>query len=330
MTAATFPAPMLSVEHLSVHFAARRRSAVLPWQAPEILRAVDEVSFTLDRNETLGLVGESGSGKTTLGRAIVGLAPIAHGRIAFDGADISQFDRAAARELHRQIQLVFQDPGASLNPKLSIEAILSEPLDNFALGGSRTERRARVERALVEVGLPSVFADRYPHQLSGGQRQRVGIARALLLTPRLIICDEPVAALDVSVRAQLLNILVSIQRATGVSMIFIGHDIAVVEFVSDRIAVMYKGRIVEIGTAADVVLSPLHPYTKHLIDAVPVAEPSWPHHAVRSEAIRPLPEDPSNACVYTHICPLAIARCSAERPALRALGGRHVACHVVN
>lgn len=255
--------PLLLVDNLTVEYPGRRRK--------EHFRAVEGANLQIAPGETLGLVGESGSGKTTIGRAILGLAPVSSGRILFDGTDISHATRTQRRALSRELQVVFQDPYSSLNPSLSVGDILSEPLSMTRTG--RSAAQARVRELLDKVGLPADAADRLPREFSGGQRQRVAIARALALDPRLIVCDEPVSALDLSTQARILDLLLSIQLDTGVSYLFVSHDLDVVRHLSHRIAVIYRGEIVEQSDAAQVTESPAHPYTRRLLMASPVADP---------------------------------------------------------
>ena len=326
MTAIALP-PLLSVRDLARQF-------VLPGG---LLRAVDGVSFDLQPAETLGLVGESGCGKTTLGRTILRLIDPSAGSIVLDGTDITTLDQSQLRPLRRKMQMVFQDPYASLNPRQTVEQIIAEPMVIHRLGG-RAERRQRVAGLLERVGLRRDAARRYAHEFSGGQRQRIGIARALALNPKLIVCDEPVSALDVSVRAQVINLLATLQAEFGLSYLFFAHDLAVVAHVSHRVAVMYLGRIVEIADRAALWRRPLHPYTKALIAAVPVPDPALARkrHRVLLEGEIPSPLDPPSGCRFRSRCRFAVPRCVEETPALRPLGApasrplgaRHlVACH---
>lgn len=261
--------PLLLVENLTVCFAARgpRHSG-----RPRAFRAVDDVSLEIAAGETLALVGESGSGKSTLARAVLRLVPVAAGRVVFDGHDVFHAGARELRGLRRQVQIVFQDPAGSLNPRLRVEMIIGEALTVHGLVRSRAERRQRVAGLLERVGLRPADADRYPHEFSGGQRQRIGIARALALEPRLVICDEPVSALDVSVQAQILNLLVDLQQERGLSYLFIAHDLAVVRHISDRVAVMRAGSLVEQAPADVLFNQPRHPYTRALLAAVPTVE----------------------------------------------------------
>jgi ABC-type oligopeptide transport system ATPase subunit len=264
----TDPAPLLEVKDLHVHFPVR--SGVLQ-RATGQVRAVDGVSFELFKGETLGLVGESGSGKTTVGRAILRLIDPASGSVRFGGEDVLAAAGPRLRALRSQMQIIFQDPAGSLNPRMRIEEIVGEPLIVHGLAGSNL--RKQVEELLVRCGMPAAAADRYPHEFSGGQRQRIGIARALALHPKFIVCDEPTSALDVSIQAQIINLLTDLQRDLGLSYLFISHDMNVIQHVCRRIAVMYQGKIVELGDRDQVLREPRHEYTKRLLAAVPVPEP---------------------------------------------------------
>jgi ABC-type oligopeptide transport system ATPase subunit len=260
--------PLLEVRHLAKHFS-RRRGLLGP---TSVLRAVDDVSFSIEEGETFGLVGETGSGKTTTGRCVLRLIEPTSGEVRFRGEDVLAASRARMRELRRQMQIVFQDPYSSLNPRMRIGAIVEEPLVIHRLG-NREARRARVEELLTLVGLDPSLTDRYPHQFSGGQRQRIGLARALALNPSFIVADEPVSALDVSIQAQVINLLLDLQRQLGLSYLFIAHDLRLVRHVCTRVAVMYFGRIVEMGETAALFTSPQHPYTQALLSAIPVPDP---------------------------------------------------------
>jgi oligopeptide/dipeptide ABC transporter ATP-binding protein len=292
------------------------------------VRAVDDVSFDLEAGQTVGLVGESGCGKSTLGKAIVRLVPSCDGRVILDGRDISRIPSSELKPIRKTMQMIFQDPYASLNPRHDIGTSIGQPLS--VAGWSRRDIRERVTELLEQVGLPVDAARRYPHEFSGGQRQRVGIARALALRPKVIICDEPVSALDVSVRAQVINLLEDLQQKTGVAYLFISHDLSVVEHVADRLIVMYLGRVVESGKAAEIWERPAHPYTAALLAAAPVADPRLARSRRRSilQGELPSPLDPPPGCSFHVRCPLARERCRQERPLLRSgAGGRSVACH---
>ncbi len=319
--------PLLRVEDLKVHFPVFA-GAVLRKQVGAV-KAVDGVSFTLNRGETLGLVGESGCGKSTTGLAVLRMLDITSGKVVFEGDDITAQDKRTGR-FRRRMQMVYQDPYGSLNPRMTVADIVSEPLDVYRIG-TPAERRARVAELLRTVGLLPDMADRYPHEFSGGQRQRIAIARALALEPSLIICDEPVSALDVSIQAQVVNVLVELQQRLGLSYLFIAHDLAVVRHISHRIAVMYLGRIVEIASRDDLYQRPMHPYTRALMSAVPVADPeiemTRPRIVVTGEV--PSALRPPSGCRFHPRCPEAIDICKTQDPQLKDMGtNRAVACHL--
>jgi oligopeptide/dipeptide ABC transporter ATP-binding protein len=315
----------LEVDGLVKHFAVRgggwfgRRARV---------HAVDGVSFALARGETLALVGESGSGKSTVGRMIVGLTPPTAGSVTLFGTRIDGHSRAAMRPHRRRLQLVFQDPYASLNPRMTAAELIGEPLLNFGMR-SKAERRARAAEVLARVGLRKDYLDRLPHEFSGGQRQRLGIARALAVGPDVIVCDEPVSALDVSVQAQVINLLVDLQAELELSYLFIAHDLAVVQHVSDRTAVMYLGRIVEQAPTRTLFASPRHPYTRALLASVPVPDPAVPRARVAVEGEVPSAIDPPPGCRFHTRCPDAREECRGLVPSLGTVAPGHVvACHV--
>ncbi len=291
------------------------------------VQAVNGVSLALERGETLGIVGESGCGKSTLGRLALRLIEPDRGQIRFDGENLLALSDRALRAKRREMQIVFQDPYASLDPRQPVANILAEPLKIHGLGDSAS-RGERVIRLLQQVGLPENAAHRYPHEFSGGQRQRIGIARAIALEPKLIVADEPVSALDVSIRSQILNLLVDLKRALGLSYIFISHDLAVVEYISDRVAVMYLGHFVETGTAADLYAAPAHPYTQALISAILEPDPERPRQRIVIGGDVPNPEHPPSGCPFHPRCPKAMPVCSAEMPRARNLG-TEVRPHVV-
>ena len=321
--------PILRVKDLKVHFPVMR--GVVVHKQVATVKAVDGVSFALGRGETLGLVGESGCGKSTTGLAVLRMLAATSGSIEFEGQDITHFDKEQMRPLRRRVQMVYQDPYGSLNPRMKVRDIVGEPLVVHGLNKNKGEFDDRVAKLLSTVGLLPDMADRYPHEFSGGQRQRIGIARALALEPSLIICDEPVSALDVSIQAQVVNVFVELQERLGLSYLFIAHDLAVVRHVSDRIAVMYLGRIVEIARREDLYRNPLHPYTIALLAAVPGADPAIEatraRHIVAGEV--PSAMNPPPGCRFHTRCPNVMERCKVADPVLRDLGGgRAVACHL--
>jgi oligopeptide/dipeptide ABC transporter ATP-binding protein len=320
------PGPLLEVRNLKVHYQVKHSvfSRSHGW-----IKAVDDVSFALNPGETLGLVGESGCGKTTLGRAIVRLVAPVSGSVIFDGEDLARLNRSELRSRRRGFQMIFQDPYGSLNPRMTVEDIVGEPLDIHRLAQGAADRRERVGRLLQSVGLDPSLSRRYPHEFSGGQRQRIGIARALAVEPKLLVCDEPVSALDVSVQAQIINLLMDLRDSRGVACLFIAHDLAVVEHISHRVMVMYLGRVVEQAPAASVIQSPRHPYTRALISAVPVMDPESKRQRIVLPGDVPSPIDPPSGCPFHPRCPLAeLPRCATEVPALREISPGHwAACH---
>ncbi len=322
--------PLLSVRGLKKHFPVRRGTFA---RAHSVLKAVDGVSFDLWRGETLGLVGESGCGKTTTGRAVARLIEPTEGEVRFDGIDVGSLDRNGLRALRRRMQFVFQDPFGSLNPRMSVGAMLVEALTVHGLG--QPDPRARAIDLLEKVGLSADHIDRYPHEFSGGQRQRLGIARALSVEPEFLILDEPVSALDVSVRAQVVNLLEELQRDLGLTYLFIAHDLALVEHVSDRIAVMYLGRIVEVADAADLYRNPKHPYTRALLSAVPRVDPDrrGDRERIVLQGDVPSPVHPPAGCAFHTRCPHPAkdGSCMRSVPSLETKGTRHfVACPKVS
>jgi oligopeptide transport system ATP-binding protein len=317
---------LLQVQNLKVHFPVKH---ALFARTRSWVRAVDDVSFTVNAGETLGLVGESGCGKTTLGRAVVRLVQSVSGCVIFEGEDLTRMSRTQLRSKRRGFQMVFQDPFGSLNPRMTVENLVGEALDIHRLTRTAQERRERVGELLKAVGLDPAMARRYPHEFSGGQRQRIGIARALAVEPKLLVCDEPVSALDVSVQAQIINLLMDLRRARGVTCLFIAHDLAVVEHISHRVMVMYLGKVVEVAQASAVIQSPRHPYTKALVSAVPVVDPETKRQRIVLLGDVPSPINPPSGCPFHPRCPIAQSpRCMNEVPQLREVSPGHWAsCH---
>lgn len=315
--------PLLEVEDLVIEFAGRRQRG----GKRQPLRAVDGVAFTMKPGETVGLAGESGSGKTTLGYAILGRYRPAAGRVRFDGKDLSTLSREELRKHRRNLQMIFQDPYTSLNPRMKVEEIVGEPLIVHGLAKNGSALRTRVRQLMARCGLPPNAADRYPHAFSGGQRQRIGIARALALSPSLIVADEPTSALDVSIQAQIINLLRDLQAESGIAMLFISHNLAVLRQVADRIAIMYMGKVVEIGPTEQVFVAPQHPYTRALLDAIPVPDPAeeWfaTHRPLSGDL--PSPTAPPQGCRFNTRCPVAHATCFEHEPALFAVQEGHMA-----
>jgi oligopeptide/dipeptide ABC transporter ATP-binding protein len=318
------PAPLVAVAGLVKHFP--QRGGWLS-RVHGVVRAVDDVGFTIARGQVLGLVGESGSGKTTVGRLVLRLLDATSGRVSFDGTDLAQLDRRALRRFRKRMQIIFQDPYASLNPRESVRAMLTHAQALHGLG-TAGDRPARAAALLDRVGLSAEVLDRYPHEFSGGQRQRLVIARALAVEPEFLVADEPVSALDVSIQAQVVNLLADLRDELGLTMLFIAHDLAVVEHLADHVAVMFLGRVMEMAPKAALFARPAHPYTQALLAAVPVAVPGRrrPRAVLAGEV--PSPLDPPSGCVFRTRCPRAEAICADERPALAAVGADHVsACH---
>ena len=305
---------LLKLSNLTVEFEIKRRGT-FPTKY-DALRAVNDVSLSLNQGETLGVVGESGCGKSTLGRAILRLVPKASGSIVYQGQELGSLSERQMRPLRREMQIIFQDPLASLNPRMTIGDIIAEPLLTFEPNLSTAERKERVKQIMDKVGLRPEVINRYPHEFSGGQCQRIGIARAMILNPKLVICDEPVSALDVSIQAQIINLLMKLQKETGVSFLFISHDLSVVRHISHRIAVFYLGRLIELADRDDLYASPKHPYTKALISAIPIPDPEAEKN--REQKILagdlPSPINPPSGCPFRTRCPQATAICATDMP----------------
>jgi oligopeptide transport system ATP-binding protein len=320
--------PLLRVRDLVKNFTVKRR--LLSRAAVEQVHAVDRVGFDIGAGETLGLVGESGCGKSTTGRCILRLIEPDAGEIRFAGRDVTALSGAALRALSRDMQIIFQDPYASLDPRMTVGALIGEALVIHGLAKTRRQFEERVVELLETVGLRPEHMRRYPHEFSGGQRQRIGIARALAVSPKLIVCDEPVSALDVSIQAQVINLLEDLQQQFGLTYLFIAHDLSVVEHISTRVAVMYLGRIVELASARDLYTRPLHPYTEALLSAVPIPDPTLRKRRIMLEGEVPNPIHPPSGCHFHTRCPIRqLPLCAAETPPLKETeDGHRVACHL--
>ena len=291
------------------------------------LHAVNGVDFSIARGSTIGIVGESGCGKSTLGRTILKLIPMTSGQVIYNGEDIAAYDKKQMWEMRKRMQIIFQDPYSSLNPRMTVYDLVSAPLEVYGIG-SAAERKEMVISILNDVGLDKQYLNRFPHEFSGGQRQRIGIARALILNPEFVVCDEAVSALDVSVRAQVLNLMKKMQQKRNLTYLFISHDLSVVRHVSDRVAVMYLGSVVEIADKQDLYGAPLHPYTRALLSAIPIPDANRKRNRIILEGDVPSAYNPPSGCKFHTRCPYATDRCREEVPALRDMGGGHsVACH---
>ena len=328
MTART---PLLSVKDLKVHFKLASDSA-WPWAAPRVLKAVDGISFDIFPGETLGIVGESGCGKSTLARAVLNLIPASDGSIIWQGQEMRGASADVWQGLRKSVQMIFQDPLASLDPRMTIGQIIAEPLHTHLPQLPQAEVMQKVRAMMTKVGLTEQQINRYPHEFSGGQCQRIGIARALVLEPKLVICDEPVSALDVSIQAQIINLLMDLQAQMGLALVFIAHDLAVVRHISQRVMVMYLGRSMELASKQAIYKSPRHPYTQALLSAIPTPDPRRERHKTQQllQGELPSPMNPPSGCIFRTRCPIATAACAEHRPELRALSAdTQVACDVV-
>lgn len=320
---------LMQVENLKVYFDIMPQGA-MPWTKPDKLKAVEDISFDLKTGETLGVVGESGCGKSTLARAIIRMVPVEAGKVLWLGQDLLSFDKTKMQAQRKEVQMIFQDPLASLDPRMNIGEIIAEPLKTHFPKTPKSEVRERVAKMMTKVGLLPNLVNRYPHEFSGGQCQRIGIARALILKPKLIICDEPVSALDVSIQAQVINLLKSLQDEMGMSLIFIAHDLSIVKHISTRIMVLYLGNMVELADAADLYANPRHPYTQALISAVPIPDPKIEKNkqVILIEGDLPSPIHPPSGCVFRTRCPRAQDKCATEKPLPIDAAQKHlVACH---
>ncbi|MGB3513827.1 MAG: dipeptide ABC transporter ATP-binding protein [Microcoleaceae cyanobacterium] len=321
---------LLRIENLQMHFPVTK--GIILQKKVGVIKAVDGLNFTIKRGETLGLVGESGCGKSTTGKAILQLSPPTAGKIYFEDIDLTQLAGEDLRQIRQRMQMIFQDPYSSLNPRLTVGKIISEPLEIFRIADNK-QRQKKVKELLEVVGMNPQFINRYPHEFSGGQRQRIVIARALALNPDFVVCDEPIAALDVSIQAQVINLMQELQDEFNLTYLFIAHDLSVVKYISDRVAVMYLGKIVELANRVDLYENPLHPYTRALLSAVPIPEPEI--EAKRQRIILtgdvPSPINPPKGCRFHTRCPLVINACRQDpEPEFKDVGGGHfVACHLV-
>ena len=315
---------LLETKNLSKYFTGKKG---LLNRQPAQVKAVDHVSLTVNKGETLGLVGESGCGKSTLGRTILRLIPATEGQVLYNGEDILTYDKKKMWEMRRKLQIIFQDPYSSLNPRMTVYDLISAPLEVYKVG-TKEERREMVEEILQEVGLDKQYLNRFPHEFSGGQRQRIGIARALILNPEFVVCDEAVSALDVSVRAQVLNLMRNMQQKKNLTYLFISHDLSVFRHISDRIAVMYLGSVVEVAEKAQLYSNPMHPYTKALLSAIPLPDVKKKRQRIILEGDVPSAYNPPSGCKFHTRCPYATDRCRQEAPVLQEVEkGHKAACH---
>jgi oligopeptide transport system ATP-binding protein len=319
--------PLLSVSDLKMHFPITR--GIIFQRQVGAIKAVDGVNFSMIRGETLGLVGESGCGKSTTGRAILQLYRPTAGEVIFEGTDLTKTKGEDLRKMRRRMQMIFQDPYASLNPRMTVGSIIGEPLEVHGIGSSKKERQERVQELLKTVGLNPYFVNRYPHEFSGGQRQRIGVARALAVNPAFIVCDEPISALDVSIQAQIINLLEDLQDELGLTYLFIAHDLSVVRHISDRIAVMYLGKIVELADRDELYENPMHPYTQALLSAVPIPDPviEGKRQRIILEGDVPSPANPPKGCNFSTRCPRVMDICRDQEPPFNPYGpGHYTAC----
>ena len=319
---------LLEVKNLKKYFPVK---AGIFKKTVDHVKAVDDISFAVKEGETLGLVGESGCGKSTTGRTILRLLEATEGEVIFEGKNVMDLDKRKMRAIRRDMQIIFQDPYASLNPRMTVADIVGEPLDIHDLAKNKKERNEKVEEILENVGLGSEYMNRYPHEFSGGQRQRIGVARALAVDPKLIIADEPVSALDVSVQAQVINLLQDLQKEYGLTFLFIAHDLSVVKHISDRVAVMYLGKLVELTDKKELFNNPMHPYTQSLLSAIPEADPRKKKDRIILEGDVPSPVDPPSGCRFHPRCPKAFEPCSVKEPDFKEYGeGHFAACHLLD
>ncbi|OWR31508.1 peptide ABC transporter substrate-binding protein [Saccharibacillus sp. O23] len=316
---------LLEIRDLTKHYPVRKK--LFGRRPAGAVRAVDGISLSIKRGETIGIVGESGCGKSTTGRAVLRLVEPTAGEILFEGTDVRALNPEQLRKFRTNMQMVFQDPYASLDPRWTVRQILEEPLRTHEPSSQR-EREERIDALMETVGLSPYHAGRFPHEFSGGQRQRIGIARALALNPRFIVCDEPVSALDVSIQSQVLNLMQDLQERLGLTYMFISHDLSVVRFISDRVGVMYLGKLVELAPTRELFDLPLHPYTQALMSAVPQPDPDAPRDRIVLKGDVPSPANPPSGCAFHTRCPAAMDRCRSEMPELREQSGRQVACHL--
>ena len=327
MSGATNGSSLLKIDNLKMHFPIMR--GVIFQRQVGAIKAVDGLNFSMFKGETLGLVGESGCGKSTTGRAILQLYRPTDGNVVFEGKDLTKTSGEELRKMRRRMQMIFQDPYASLNPRMTVGSIISEPLEVHGIGSNRKERQERVQDLLKRVNLNPYFVNRYPHEFSGGQRQRIGIARALAVNPAFIVCDEPISALDVSIQAQIINLLEDLQEELGLTYLFIAHDLSVVRHISDRIAVMYLGKIVELADRDALYANPMHPYTQALLSAVPIPDPviESKRQRIILEGDVPSPANPPKGCHFNTRCPRAMDVCRQQEPPFKDYGdGHYAAC----